>query len=87
MCSSDLSAQNKKVMAERDDIYKKYTEGAKQYNAKAASLEKQVRDWTGQNKKFDSEAAALVKMRTDYASGCTNRPFLEADRAAVKAGQ
>ena len=84
---ASLSAENKKVMAERDDLYKKYTEGAKQYNAKATSLEKQVKDWTGQNKKFNDDAAALVKMRSDYAAGCTNRPFLEADRAAVKAGQ
>lgn len=84
---ADLSKQNKTLMAERDTIYKKYTEGAKKYNANAATLEKQIKDWTAKNKKFNDDAAALVKMRTDYASGCTNRPFLEADRAAVKAGQ
>ena len=84
---ADLSTTNKKVMAERDAIYKKYTEGAKKYNQNAASLEKQIKDWTAQNKKFNDDTASLVKMRSDYASACTNRPFLEADRAAVRAGQ
>lgn len=84
---ANLSKDNKQVMAQRDTTYKTYSLGAKQFNIKATSLEKQVSGWNAQDKQFTTEVNTLAKMRTDYASACTNRPFLEADRAAVKAGK
>ena len=64
-----------------------YRAGTKAYNERVTTRDAKVTDWNARNAASVDAAAKQQEARALWLSECANRPYLEDDEKAIKAGK
>lgn len=82
-----LEKQRLALGAEEAKLVPDYRAGTKAYNERVTTRDAKVTDWNARNAASVDAAAKQQEARALWLSECANRPYLEDDEKAIKAGK
>jgi hypothetical protein len=82
-----LNKRREALAAEEPRLVPPYEAGVRAYNERVLARDSVVNDWNARNKALNDAASKLEGDRTDWFNDCANRPYLEDDEIAIKAGK
>ena len=82
-----LEAQRKALNDERDRLLEGYEEGVKAFAVRAKAAEERAADWNRRKSQHTQDIEDLTAAAADWRRDCADRPFLEDDEKAIRAGK
>lgn len=83
----ELTANDKKLVAERAEKITAYERSVAEYNAKIGDSGKAAEEWNKRNDALADDGERLSAARDKWLAECSNRRFREDDEVAIKAGK
>ena len=82
-----LNKTRESLGADEAALLPAYRESAKAYNERAVARDAKVTDWNQRNSALVDASATQQVARALWMNECANRPYLEDDEIAIKAGK
>lgn len=82
-----LQKTRETLAAEEARLVPAYQANAKLYNERAGARDARVTDWNARNTAAVDASIKQQEARTGWLNECANRPYLEDDEKAIKAGK
>jgi chromosome segregation ATPase len=82
-----LEAERKALNEERDRLMDGYEDSIKAFAAKAKAAEDRAAEWNRRRSQHTQDLEDLTAALSDWRRDCADRPYLEDDEKAIRAGR